>query len=184
MVHLVQMKVVPGKINLQFCGCANAQMLLLPYSPKFSKSEATGQNSTLFWLLLMQSSMMRLSIIKPWRQTHFYPELNFYVGFGSLLCTKSEAGCEGDTVHHKQMQLLWHATWWGPWLCWNLARQLHHLLFCKYAINMTLHKPSCSCTTVFTGFYSLLGHQADNDMQVPCALSGQLHTAVCLSGAG
>jgi len=26
----------------------------------------------------------------------FYPELNLYVGFGSLLHTKSETGCEED----------------------------------------------------------------------------------------
>lgn len=40
--------------------------------------------------------MMKLSMTKPRRQTHFYPELNFYRGFGSLQYTKSETGCEED----------------------------------------------------------------------------------------
>lgn len=94
MAHLVQMKVVLGTINLQFCACANAQMLLLPYIPKFSENEVTGQNS--ICLFPMELNMMKLSMSKPCRQTHFYPELNLYVGFGSWLCTKSENGCEED----------------------------------------------------------------------------------------
>lgn len=33
---------------------------------------------------------------KPCWQRRFYPELNLSVGFGSLLCTKGETGCEED----------------------------------------------------------------------------------------
>lgn len=42
----------------------------------------------------MEPNMLKLSMTKP-----FYPELNLYMGFGSLLWTKSEAGCEEDKEH-------------------------------------------------------------------------------------